>query len=392
MSRSAVAISDDDREYGMLMGLGGQCFLELDIFKRTGNSGPFGLFCDVFTTPAVVAACVDNNFQDFLNPACYNTAPGQAGKAHLWHTQYSRLEHMMTSRSCELVRTWNSGIFREAWDLAAPRVPAMFHHLTRDGGLEQKLPTLDRRAVRTRMYLRKYSWKVMMWAGGIPYSYLESFLERHPHLVPSDVLQLLVRVLVAEVEELHNSLVRYGCDNFVLVGVVIVHGAPHKDPPREWHQTVRVSTSRTQRSLAYITFFESQLRGAHFVHTDSPGVATMERNRVMQFVAPYMAWQPGGTDPTYNCPWLYNPYMDLSIWGAPLQLDDHADQVGGANLYTTTSAQAFFGPGFCVYPVLGLAREGYTPTPGLKIAWADWWWCILSPLLSRETLRRNEWE
>ena len=161
----------------------------------------------------------------------------------------------MTSRSCELVRTWNSGIFREAWDLAAPRVPATFHHLTRDGGLEQKLPTLDRRAVRTRMYLRKYSWKVMMWAGAIPYSYLESLLERDPNLESLlDVLQALMEVPVAEVEELHNSLVRYGCDNFVLIGVLIVHGAPHADPPRVQHQSVRVSTSKTQRSMAYTTF------------------------------------------------------------------------------------------------------------------------------------------
>ena len=33
MSRCPVAISDDDREYGMLMGWGGMCFLELDLFR-----------------------------------------------------------------------------------------------------------------------------------------------------------------------------------------------------------------------------------------------------------------------------------------------------------------------------------------------------------------------
>ena len=305
-----MAIADDDREYVVRMGLGGMCFLELDLFRRTGNSGPWGLFCDVFTTPAVVAACVDNDFQDFLNPACYETVPGEA---QVWHKQYSRLEHMVTSTSCELLRAWNSGLFLEAWNWAAPHVPAMFHHLTRDGGLEQQLPTLHRRAVRTRKYLRKYSWTVMVWAGAIPYSYLESLLERDPNLESLlDVLQALMEVLVAEVEELHNSLVRYGCDNFVLIGVLIVHGAPHADPPCVRHQSVRVSTSKTQRSIAGITFFESQLRGAHFVHTDSPALVAMERNRVMQFVAPYMTWQHW-PESTYNWSFLYNPYMELSV-------------------------------------------------------------------------------
>ena len=111
MSQCPVAIADDDREYDMLMGLGGMCFLELDLFRRTGNSGPWGLFCDIFTTPAVVAACVDNDFQDFLNPACYDTVPG---KARAWHKQYSRLEHMVTSTSCDLLRAWNSRLFLEA--------------------------------------------------------------------------------------------------------------------------------------------------------------------------------------------------------------------------------------------------------------------------------------
>ena len=317
MSQCPVAIADDDnREYGMLMGLGGMCFLELDLFKKTGNSGPYGLFSDVFTTPAVVAACVDNNFQDLLNPACYDTE----GRGRARHKQYSCLERMVTSTSRDLLHAWNSDLFRQAWNLAAPRVPAMLHHLRRAGGLEQKLPTLHKRAVRTRRYLRKYSWKVMVWAGAIPYSYLEWSTEAKPKL-----LQLLMGVLVAEVEELHNSLVRYGCDNFVLIGVLIVHGAPRAGPPRVRHQSVRVSTSRTQRSEAYITFFESQLNGAHFVHTDSPALVAMERNRVMQFVAPYMTWELF-PDWTRNRSFLYNPYMELSVWGAPLQLDDQADQ------------------------------------------------------------------
>ena len=59
------------------------------------------------------------------------------------------------------------------------------------------------------------------------------------------------------------------------------------------------------------------------MHTDSPALVAMERNRVMQFVAPYMTWQPCGPYSTYNWSFSYNPYMELSLWGAPLQLDDH---------------------------------------------------------------------
>ena len=147
--------------------------------------------------------------------------------------------------------------------------------------------------------------------------------EAKPKPCFSDVLQALMDVLAIELKELHNSLVRYGCDNFVLIGVLIIHGAPHADPPHVQHQSVRLSMSRTQRSMAYITFFESQLNGAHFVHTDRPALAAMERNRVMQFVAPYMTWERF-PDLRNNWSFLYNPYMELSVWDAPLQLDDHS--------------------------------------------------------------------
>ena len=322
LNGETAAMADDDCEHGILMGLGGMCFLELDLFKKTGNRGPWGLFCDVFTTPAVVAACIDNDFQDFLNPACYDTAPG---KAQVWHKQYSHLRHMVTSKSCELLREWNPCTFLEEWRLASHHVPAMFHHLTRDGGLEQQLPTLHRRAARTRKYLRtQRAWKVMVWAGAIPYSYLDSLLERNPHLDPLDVLQALLGVFAVEVEELHNSLVRYGCDNFSLIGILIIHGAPpEKSHPRFLHQSVRVSESQRQRSEAFITIFESQLRGAHFVHEDGDLVKG-ERDRVMQFLAPYKTWQQCGPDPTYNRSYSYNPYMDLSVWDAPPELEDHS--------------------------------------------------------------------
>ena len=83
-----------------------------------------------------------------------------------------------------------------------------------------------RRAVRTRRYLRKSTPKVMVWAGAIPYSHMELLLERNPNLDPSEVLRARMTVIVAEVEDFHRSLVRYGCDNVVLIGVRIIHGAP----------------------------------------------------------------------------------------------------------------------------------------------------------------------
>ena len=66
----------------------------------------------------------------------------------------------------------------------------------------------------------------MVWAGAISFSDLASLLERNPNLDRSDVLRTLMTVLVAELQELHGSLARYGCDNFVLICVLIIHGAP----------------------------------------------------------------------------------------------------------------------------------------------------------------------
>ena len=225
MSHQPVDIADDEREYGNPMGSGGMCFLELDLFRGTGNKGPWSLFCDIFTTPAVVAKCLDNDFQQLLNPACYYKVSKQA---KLWHKQYSDLQHMVTTKSLDLLRATNSDLVRRA----SKNVPAMFHLLTHASGLEEHLPTLHRRADRTRRYLRRCSWKVLMWAAAVPYSYLKWFGERNSNV---DVLQVLLDVLVTELQELHNSLVRYECENFVLIGLIIVHGAPsakrflHKD-------------------------------------------------------------------------------------------------------------------------------------------------------------------
>jgi len=216
MSHQPVDIADDQREYGNPMGLGGMCFLELDLFRRTGNKGPRSLFCDIFNTPAVVAQLLDNDFQQLFNPDCYYKVSKQA---KLWHKQYSNLDHMVTTTSLDLLRATNSDLFQRA----SRNVPAMFHHLTHAGGLQEQLPTPRRRADRTRRYLRRYPWKVLMWAAAVPYSYLKWFGERNSN---ADVLQVLLDVLVTELKELHTSLVRYECDNFVFIGLLIVHGAP----------------------------------------------------------------------------------------------------------------------------------------------------------------------
>ena len=65
MVRRPMAIAEDNCEHVTVVGFGGMCFLELDLFKRAGITGPWGLFSNVFTTPAAVAAILDNDFQDF---------------------------------------------------------------------------------------------------------------------------------------------------------------------------------------------------------------------------------------------------------------------------------------------------------------------------------------
>ena len=44
MPRCPVAIADDDREYDMLMGLGGMCFLELDLFRKKQAIAAHGVY------------------------------------------------------------------------------------------------------------------------------------------------------------------------------------------------------------------------------------------------------------------------------------------------------------------------------------------------------------
>lgn len=84
----------------------------------------------------------------------------------------------------------------------------MFHHLSRDGSLLGNLPTLHRRVGRTRIYLSKSSPNVMVWAGAIPYDYLESLLLGNPNFGTSGVRQALREVLVAE-EHSRRSLKFY---------------------------------------------------------------------------------------------------------------------------------------------------------------------------------------
>ena len=69
--------------------------------------------------------------------------------------------------------------------------------------------------------------------------------EAKPKPCFSDVLQALMDVLVTELKELHNSLVRYECDNFVLTGLLIVHGAPPAD--RFLRKAVNMSKEKKRR-------------------------------------------------------------------------------------------------------------------------------------------------
>ena len=71
MSHEPVDIADDQREYGPILGFGGMCFLESDLLKSTGNGGPHSLFGNIFMMPGSVAHCLDNEFQQLLNPDCF---------------------------------------------------------------------------------------------------------------------------------------------------------------------------------------------------------------------------------------------------------------------------------------------------------------------------------
>lgn len=70
------------------------------------------------------------------------------------------------------------------------------------------------------------------------------------------------------------------------------------------------------------------------MNADNLALVAVERDRVMQFVAPCMTWQPYGPDSTYNWLWLYNSNMKLSVWDAPqmppLQLDGSGGCARGA--------------------------------------------------------------
>ena len=153
---------------------------------------------------------------------------------------------------------------------------------------------------------------MLFWATAIPYDYLEKFLERAPNLSILDVLNVLMKVLVAEIEALHRSLCEYGCDNFVLIGCLIIHGAPPADSPYVREQSVQISQSGLQRSVAHLTLFESILKGAHFKHEVNPNKMVEERQRVMNIFTPYTAWDQCGRDPTYDHLYMYNRHISES--------------------------------------------------------------------------------
>ena len=49
-------------------------------------------------------------------------------------------------------------------------IPPMFHHVHSAGGLANLLEKLDRRAKRTRDFLKRYEWKVMFCRGFIAWA------------------------------------------------------------------------------------------------------------------------------------------------------------------------------------------------------------------------------
>ena len=309
-----MATIDDARQYGMLMIWGGMCWVDALFNKNTGNDGPRGLFAYTFNTPAVVAACVDDDFAGVVDHTCYYDTGKAKAHAHVWHNEYSDLRNMMTPKSRDKLRAWNSNLFGKTWPWAAACVPAMFQHLSPDCDLKTQLQTMERRAARTRLYLHKKSWKVMVWGGAIPHSYLESLLEQNPDLRPAEVFQALMDVLVAEIEELHNSLIRYGCKNFVLIGMLVVHGTPSADTPYDRRKWVD-SASPTERSVARVVKVASNLCGARFKHADGDQEAQLDREHLTGIVKPYMAWQECGPDTVYNCYYWHNKNLPLSIWG-----------------------------------------------------------------------------
>ena len=102
---SGSASDLDDKEYNTLVGLGGMCFVELDSFKNTGHAGPWGPFCDVFTTPNVVAACLKDDFQTVCDAQYYQNKGGKnkGGKNKFWHRQYSNMDVLVSNASHTLL-------------------------------------------------------------------------------------------------------------------------------------------------------------------------------------------------------------------------------------------------------------------------------------------------
>ena len=164
MSQYLMAFGDDKKEYQKIMSFGGMCFVENNFLRRTGYSGPSSMFKDAFTTPAVIASCVQTDFRYLLDPLYYEMVAGAKAR----HALYSSLNNMVSVNTHEFMKAKDGGVFGAALHQVEAHIPPMFHHLDSAGGLNGLLEKLHRRAQRTRTFLRRYEWKVLFWATAIP--------------------------------------------------------------------------------------------------------------------------------------------------------------------------------------------------------------------------------
>ena len=297
------------------------CFLELDVFKNTGQaSGGWGPFVDVFTTPNLVAKCVDDDFQDLLDPQQYES--NRAG-TQFWHHSYSSWDSLLEHAQ------WYASEFPGAWPIVSSSipVPAMIQH-AHGGDLEAYLETMTRRVDRLRRYLCRASWKIMVWACAVPYSKVQAACKQL-RADEARVLQILTDMMINEIRELHKSLDQYGCDHFCLLGVLIIDDAPpsaeihHEElvhqiwstepnvPDPQWctrdgagpDEVIEQRPGRPARpvlerplqfSRILVQTFHSERKGAHFKGES----AELERRKLMNWIQEHAFglghWRPTG--------------------------------------------------------------------------------------------------
>ena len=311
MAASPATAAQDQCKRGMLLGLGGMPCLQRNLCAAAGVPDSRGLFRHVRTTPAVIGHCLRDDFEDFLNPDSYRYMA--ENREHAWHTLYSRPYQMLSLRSLDFLASWDFKAYSYMWDAVLHHGPAMFEHVSCIGGIQAQIAMLDNDVADTRAFLCKYPWKVMVWASAIPYSHLQTLAGQDPTLTICGVVNMVMRVLLIETEELYNCLIDHGCENFVLLCIVIVYGMPHyRQPQRE---SIRVSRAEEhQRAETYLEFFQSQLVGSQFIAADGSDAAAAEFARVTLFLLQYMEWTEWGPCLEHGQNYFHNDALGLSVW------------------------------------------------------------------------------